>query len=435
MRKRRHAASPQRPDVLIYGMNFMPEMTGIGRYSGEMAVGLTRRGLNVDAITTAPHYPGWYVRVPYSPWKYSREVEDGVRILRCPMLLRNAGSGIGRLLAPISFAVTSAPVALWRILRDRPRTIVCVEPTLFVVPVALLAAKMTGARTVLHVQDLEVDAAFAIGHLGGRAWLRWLGFAFERFLTKRFDLVVTISQQMAKRLVLKGVVEERVRIIRNWVDTSRIFPLGRPSRYRDDLRLDPDQFVVVYSGQIGPKQALHAVLEAAERLADDSRIHFVLVGDGPYKSKLANRFGHLRNVTLLDLQPEHLLNELLNLADCHVLPQHPSVADLVLPSKLGGMLASGKPALVVADDESELAAFLGDSCVRLPSERLNDLDTALLDMLENGTGTDEGSCEMRLHLARTLAIEGAISAFEILVGVNRGGATGMGHGEIPGGAS
>lgn len=400
-----------RSDLLLYGMNFSPELTGIGRYSGELGAGLVQRGLAVDVVTTPPHYPGWFVRPGHSARRFQRERTGGLDVLRCPIVLHKAGAGIWRLIAPLSFAAASAPAVVWRILTRRPRAVLCVEPTLFAAPVALLAAKLVRARTVLHVQDLEVDAAFAVGHLKKVNWLLRLGHAFERLLLRRFDAVVTISDEMAKRIAGKGVAPERIHIIRNWVDTSRIRPLGRQSGYRDELGLPPDSFVVLYSGQIGPKQALHVVFEAAARLADRRDICFVIAGEGPLKATLAAQYGHLPNVRLLGLQPEERLNEFLNLADCHILPQHPSVKDLVLPSKLGGMLASGKPIAVIADDDSELAAFLGDDCLRLATDRLGELPDLIASLPARRAAGDDPGAAARLALAQTLGFEAALSHF------------------------
>ena len=83
----------------------------------------------------------------------------------------------------------------------------------------------------------------------------------------------------------------------------------------------------------------------------------------------------------------------------------------MLPSKLGGMLASGRPILVVADDDSELALFVGRSCVRLPPDRIAQLDAALLDMIERRVGTDATSRRARLALARRLNFRLAVDAF------------------------
>ncbi|WP_084539562.1 WcaI family glycosyltransferase [Azorhizobium doebereinerae] len=407
--------------VMLCAMNFAPEPTGAGRYAGELAQGLAARGHEVEVIAAPPHYPGWHVRPPYSAWRYRRERHQGLPVTRCPLLLRNAGAGIGRLLAPLSFALSAAPVMAWRILRFRPRTVICVEPTLLAAPAALLAARLAGARTVLHVQDLEVDAAFAVGHLPAGGRVARLAAWFDRAMLTRFDRVVTISDRMAERLERKGVAAARIAVVRNWVDTTRIHPLPGPSPYRAELGFADGDFVVLYAGQIGPKQALHQILEAAERLAHVPGLHFVIAGEGPAKAALAQRFGHLPQVRFLGLQPEARLNAFLNLADCHVLPQDPSVEDFVLPSKLGGMLASGRPVLAVAQPASELAAFLGGAALLVSPERLADMDAHLVRLAGDPAAPERGAeaRDRRLALASRLAIDRNIDAFAALLELPR----------------
>ena len=161
------AATPAVGRIVVYGMNYAPEMAGVGRYTGEIAEYLAETGADVTVVTTQPHYPGWQVLDGYAN-RYSSAMENGVRVIRSPLLLRKRMGGIWRLIAPLSFAAASAPVIFWQIIRRRPDVVFCVEPTLFAAPLAQLAAKLVGARTVLHVQDLEVDAAFAVGHLGAK---------------------------------------------------------------------------------------------------------------------------------------------------------------------------------------------------------------------------------------------------------------------------
>jgi colanic acid biosynthesis glycosyl transferase WcaI len=351
------AAPPATVRVIVYGMNYAPEIAGVGKYTGEIAEHLADEGMAVTVVTTPPHYPGWSVQPGYRN-RYSSAIEKGVRVLRCPLVLRRNMRGIWRLIAPLTFALTSAPVVFWQILRLRPDTIFCVEPTLFAAPVAQLAARLVGAKTILHVQDLEVDAAFAVGHLGSKAWLKKLGFAFEKFTLKRFDRIVTISNRMADKLVEKGVAQDDVSVTRNWVDLSHIYPMEGVSPYRAELGFSEDDFVVLYSGNIGAKQGLNVLLDAAEKLKDEDRIKFVIAGEGPVKTDLQTRYGELKTVRFLPFQPYARLNEFLNMADLHALPQDKGAADLVLPSKLGGMLASGKHVLVTAEKQTELADFV-----------------------------------------------------------------------------
>ncbi|ACK49076.1 glycosyl transferase group 1 [Methylocella silvestris BL2] len=358
------ADTNKRLKILIIGENYAPEMTGVGRFTGEIGAYLAEHGYDVTAVAAPPHYPGWSVKPPFHAGRYARETRDGVAVLRCPILLRADMRGVWRLIAPVSFALTAAPVALWQIVTRRPDVVLCVEPTLAAAPIGLLG-KIFGARVLLHVQDLEVDAAFAVGHLQGGA-LKKAIFSIESWLLRRFDSLVTISGQMRKRLIEKGVAAERIGIVRNWVDLDQIRPLEGSNGFRAELGLSA-AFVVLYAGNIGAKQALEVVLDAARALGGAKAIHFVIAGDGPEKARLMRDYGGLPGVHFLPLQPEARLCELLNLADLHVLPQARGAADLVLPSKLGGMLASGKPVLATADAGTELFEVLQGAAILVPA--------------------------------------------------------------------
>jgi colanic acid biosynthesis glycosyl transferase WcaI len=405
----RHALQPMAAvagkHIVIYGMNYAPEIAGVGKYTGEIAHHLAKEDAEVTVVTTPPHYPGWTVQAGYNN-RYSAVRQDDVRVLRTPLILRRNMRGIWRLIAPLSFAVSSAPVVFWQILRRRPDAVLCVEPTLLAAPVAQLAARIVKAKTVLHVQDLEVDAAFAVGHLGSRPWLKALGHAFERATLKRFDHVVTISDRMAERLVGKGIVNEKVSVVRNWVDLSHIYPLRGKSPYRSELSFRDDDFVVLYSGNIGAKQGLGILVDAARQLRAEKRIRFVVAGEGPAKAGLQAACGDLETFRFLPFQPYARLNDFLNMADLHVLPQERGAADLVLPSKLGGMLASGKPLIVTADQGTELADFLGDAAIITPPGDATALARGIAWAFDRRSepGRDNG------ELCRLLAKESGLAA-------------------------
>jgi colanic acid biosynthesis glycosyl transferase WcaI len=364
--------------ILIHGINYAPEFIGAGRYTRDLAEYLASRGHPVEVITTPPHYPGWWVRPPYRAYVYSSEKLNGVTVRRCPLLLHRSGKGIWRFLAPMTFALTAAPLAVWRILRSRPDVVVCVEPTLFSAPVAALAAKIVGARTVLHVHDLEVDAAFAVNHLRGNLFKRF-ALALERVALRRFDTLVTISNKMRERLLEKQVPADRVVVVRNWTDLSQIRFFGGPNSFRDELGLSKSDFAVLYAGQIGPKQALHLVFAAAERLQAIKQLHFVIAGEGSLKAQFVERYGNRPNIHFLPLQPDDRFCELLNLANLHILPQDGAAADLVLPSKVGAMLASGRPILVQANNGTELYQMLNDVVKIVPPGDAGALADAIIE--------------------------------------------------------
>lgn len=350
--------------ILIHGINFSPELTGIGKYSGEMAAWLAECGHEVRVVTAPPYYPQWRVAEGYSGGWYReenipirpllRDKEGGsLRVYRCPLWVPATPSGSKRLLHLASFALFSFPKMLAQIFW-RPDVVLVIEPPLFCAPQAWLTARLSGAKTWLHIQDFEIDAAFDLGILRAE-WLRRLVLAGERFLMGRFDRVSTVSLNMMQKLEGKKVGADRARFFPNWVDDEEIFPLSRASAYRSELDIDETACVALYSGNMGEKQGLDVVVEAARRTVGNADVLFVLCGDGSARERLVLQAKGLANIRWLPLQPAERLNELLNLADIHLLPQRAGMGELMMPSKLLGMLASGRPVLAMAEQGTQLA--------------------------------------------------------------------------------
>ena len=353
--------------ILIYGINFAPELTGIGKYSGEMAEWLATQGHDIRVIAAPPYYPEWKVGQGYSSWCYKREfardkgqrASNNLVVWRCPLWVPAKPSGVKRLIHLASFALSSLPVMLCQMIW-RPHVVIVIEPSLMCAPTALLIAKMCNAKSWLHVQDFEVDAAFELGILKS-GWLRTAALFIELRLMRSFDMVSTISHRMLSMLIEKGVGPVKTAYFPNWVDLNEIFPLKQESRLRNEFGIPPGRFVALYSGNMGEKQGLEIVLEAASRLVSHPEMQFVLSGEGAARARLFEAYRHLPNVMWLPLQQAARLNDLLNMADVHLLPQRADVADLVMPSKLSGMLASGRPVLGTARAGTQLAELVA-SC-------------------------------------------------------------------------
>ena len=173
--------------ILLYGINYSPELTGIGKYSGEQARWLASKGHAVRVVTAPPYYPQWQVGEGYSAWRFRTEQVDGVTVVRCPLYVPRKPTALKRLLHLISFSASSCLAVLGQ-LRWKPDLVILVVPTLFCAPQALLLARLCGAKSVLHIQDYEVDAMFGLG-LGGSPLLRRLAWGVERGLLRRFDRV------------------------------------------------------------------------------------------------------------------------------------------------------------------------------------------------------------------------------------------------------
>jgi colanic acid biosynthesis glycosyl transferase WcaI len=206
-----------------------------------------------------------------------------------------------------------------------------------------------------------------MGLLKGKK-LQGLVRGMERWLLRRFDVVSSISGSMVERLRHKGVLPEKAYFFPNWVDIGHVAPLTTPSPYRAELGIAPEAVVALFSGTLGNKQGLMLIPEAARRLAARPEIVFVVCGDGVMKPALETACAGLANVRLLPLQPAERLPELLGLADIHLLTQSPGAEDLVLPSKLSGMLASGRPVVATCREGTEIAEVVADCGLIVPPE-------------------------------------------------------------------
>jgi colanic acid biosynthesis glycosyl transferase WcaI len=387
--------------ILIVGLNFAPELTGIGKYTGEMAAWFARRGHDVSVITTRPYYPEWKRPPGLSGWTWKSETWQGCHVVRCPLYVPKRTTGKQRLLHLSSFGLSSIPAAIARMFRGKIDVVSVMAPTLFSVPTALATARLMGAKSWLHILDLEVDAAFELGFIRNRQFID-AGFKAERWLETRFDLVSTISSRMAERIEAKGVARERMMMFPNWVDTAEFRPLPGPVALRRELGIADDRCVVVYSGSMGQKQGLEHVIAAARILAADPQTSplFALAGAGPLRADLERQAQDLPNVRFLPLQPYDRFNEFLNVADIHVLPQRRDASDLVMPSKLLAMLASGKPVVATAPDDSEIARTLVDSGLITPPEDAPPLAAAIRE-LAGDPARRRSMGEAAARLART----------------------------------
>ena len=360
--------------ILLYGINYLPEPVGIGKYSGELATWLSAQGHEVRVLTAHPYFPSWRLGNDDTSVTntYARGWQAGVEVWRCPLWVPRRPSGLTRLLHLASFALTSLPPLLAQ-RRWRPDVVFAVAPAFFCAPGALLLTRLCGAlcHSWLHIQDFELDAAFELGLLRG-AWLRGLAERWERRTLRGFTRVSTISAAMARRAAQKGVEAERVVLLPNWVDLEAIRPRGPAERaanpYRRALGLPDGALVLQYSGSMNKKQGLDLLVAVIRELVDLPNLVWLLAGEGPTKEALAEATAGLAQVRLLPLQPAARLNDWLNLADVHLLPQKAGAADLVLPSKLLGILASGRPLVASSPASSELGQLAEQAGLRVEPE-------------------------------------------------------------------
>lgn len=340
--------------ILLHTIFYAPDLTGVAKYTAELCEWLAGRGHEVRVVAPPPYYPQWRIARPYRSWRYMTERIGGVSVHRCPIWLPTRPGGIGRIAYALSYALASAPVMFYQALRGADLVLV-IEPSLLNAPAALMASRFGSALAWLHVQDYEVELAYGMGQLRHG---RRLAERIESWVMRRFDAVSSISLPMVEKAQLKGVATESLALLANSVDLEEIRPLPDGSRLRRELGIASDSVIALFAGSLGAKQGVETAIEAARILAGDSRIVFVVCGDGPEASRLREQAGGAPNVRFLPLQPADRLNDLLNMADVHLLPQQKGAAGSVLPSKLINMLASGRPVIAACGPESEIAELI-----------------------------------------------------------------------------
>ncbi len=352
--------------LLILGLNYAPEPVGIGLYTAGLAEAFAQRGHQVSVIAGKPYYPQWRA-YPGQPKGRRTTFENGVSVTRVPHYIPGNPTGIQRIAHHASFAVSAYGAAIAQA-ADRPDLVLAIAPSLISVPVAARAARRAGAPLWLHVQDLEIEAGFATGLLKRGSLIGRLAQSFERRVLTRAARISAISGPMCMRLAAMNITAaERISEFRNWSNGSFDFSCADPSAYRREWALEGRK-IALYSGNIANKQGVETLIEAARILQPRKDIVFVICGEGPNRDRLTALAQGLGNVQLHGLQPAARMADLLSLADVHLLPQIASAADLVLPSKLANMLASGRPIVATAMPGTSLYAEVEGCGVNTPPD-------------------------------------------------------------------
>ncbi|MEL7580607.1 WcaI family glycosyltransferase [Pseudoalteromonas sp. D15MCD-2] len=340
---------------LFLSLNYSPELTGIGKYNGEMAEKLYSIGGEVSVIVAPPYYPEWKVNSQYKSYLYKNESVNGVSVTRCPLYVPSKVTTLKRLLHLSSFAVSSSIALLIKLIKNRPEVIFLVQPTLFCAPTTLLLSKLFGVKTVMHIQDFEVDAMFGLGMVNEGRVARIVKRT-ESWLMKKFDVVSSISHSMLENAERKGVDKSKLLFFPNWADTSFVTPETDGSALRKEWGFAETDKIVLYAGNIGQKQGLEIVIEAAKNFEYEKQVKFIFVGAGAYVNTLKElaKASNLENVYFKPLQDWEDVPAMLSMADVHLVVQKKGAADAVLPSKLTNILSAGGHALVTAEASTEL---------------------------------------------------------------------------------
>lgn len=347
---------PQRLRITILGLNYAPEPTGNAPYTASLAEGLVEAGHDVRVITGYPHYPEWQLKEGYKGWTHD-ELVDGVSVKRRRHFIPRAPSAVHRMHMELSFGFRLF-FARW----GNPDVVLVVSPALFSSALALLRIRLTPRRPAvgLWVQDLYSLGVVETG-AGGKK-LGGLMSKVESLILRSADGVVVIHDRFREYIVKSlGVPSEVTRVIRNWTHLPPS-PTSGIGRIRARLGWATDDVVVLHAGNMGKKQGLENVIEAA-RLAQErnSKVRFVLMGDGNQRKRLEELAEGIDRIQFVAPLPDEEFQQALAAADVLLVNELPGVKDMAVPSKLTSYFNAGVPVIAATDSGSVTALEINAS--------------------------------------------------------------------------
>jgi len=343
--------------VLVVGTNYVPERTGMAPFSTGLCEHFAGQGHDVHAIVPFPYYPEWRIWDGYRGKLTQKEQIGGVNVRRVWHYVPvRASSLIQRLLHDVSFAIHVFFAALFM---RRFDIVCCVCPPPTLALTGYLLSIFRRQPYMILLTDLASDAALATGIMKEGVAVR-MARGLEGFLYRRAQNVVCICQGFVEKLTARGVASESLVLIPLWGNTDSVYPIEGATKFRVANNFGLNDYLAMYTGNIGKKQDLMNVVRAAELSKHLTDLTWVLVGEGEERSLIdeAIRQRGLTNIRMLPLQPASMLAEMYSAANVLFIHQKAAVVDSVIPSKLLTYMAAGRPILAAVSDKSETARYI-----------------------------------------------------------------------------
>jgi colanic acid biosynthesis glycosyl transferase WcaI len=342
--------------ILLLTTYFRPDVAANGVIMARLTEEFVAKGHEVTVLTCVPHYDINRVWPEYSRKLIYTEHADGTSVYRLfTYVARDKANVLQRLLSYGSFNLLSLATGAALPKHD---VILVPSPPLTNGLIADLLGRMRHTPFIYNVQDIWPDVAVRAGVLRNPRTIQRLR-KMEDYVYRRAAGITVLSEGFRSNLLAKGVPDEKISIIPNFVDSEFIQPSAKenPFSLRNQLT---GKFVVLYAGNMGFSQGLETVLDAAKRLESFSDIEFLMVGNGAGRSAAETYWRSLgiRNVRFLPFQPHEELPAIYGTADVCLIPLRKGFSNESVPSKLLTIMAAGKPAIASVDEGSETWALL-----------------------------------------------------------------------------
>ena len=340
--------------ILLLNQFFPPDTAATGQLLGDVAVGLAGGGHEVHVICSAGSYEGGQLNDVRGAGL------GGVSVHRVGATARGRARAAGRLLDWGSYYGLAAARAL-RLGRFDACLALATPP--FIGLVGALLKRRHGTRLVLWTMDLWPDVAVAMRVMRAGGWPAHALRLIAKRLYRAADAIISLGSTMTQRLAALGVDEAKISTVHNWVPGEAVRPLPWGRRYIEGRFPLDGQFVAMYSGNMGTPHEFDTILDAAALLQATPSILFLFVGSGKRRPEVvreAQRRG-LGNVGFMEPVRLDRLSELLGSASVHLMSMRPEVEGCIVPSKTYGIMASGRPGIMVGSTDNEAAELFAAS--------------------------------------------------------------------------
>lgn len=348
--------------ILVSGISFHPEHSGSAIYASDLCLYFSEQGHDVTMVTAFPFYPAWEKREEDKGKLFARDRYEGVKVLRGYLYVPKNPTAIKRMLHELSFTL----FACLNFLKAGRHEVVVLSAAPLPQQLAGLFFKLAWrSQLVIHIQDLQSDAALSLGMVKFEGFIKLLA-KLESFIYRNASWVATITANMQDNLQRKGVPDEKLELYPNWIAVSEIAATKHETPRGNFLSGHPQakgKLTVAYAGNLGFKQGLEVMVDLADETRHRNDIHYFIIGEGSQRSSLEEYAASkkLDNITFLPFMSQDKYYEMLRDVDVSFVSQKAGTGDVFFPSKLLGIMAMKKPLLVAADLHSELSTVTSEA--------------------------------------------------------------------------
>ncbi|MCC7202785.1 MAG: glycosyltransferase family 4 protein [Nitrospirae bacterium] len=340
--------------VLIVTQHFYPEVAATAQLMTDLAIDLAHKGIDVTVIAARPYYlPSGHSVIP------PEEEYQGVKIIRVFTTRFNLSNIFGRIPNWLSFHVSGLIKSMVLAKHDVVLTLT-IPP--YIAFVGMILKMVKGSKFIFGVQDIYPDVAARLGLINNKIIVNLLS-GLTRWNYRKADRIIAIGEVMREDIIRHGIRPEKITVIHNWANSNELYPIRKEKNpFVKKLGLE-DKFIVSYSGNFGIVHDFRPVEKAVRVLESEKDIVFLLIGDGTERMRLEKFVSdnNLKNVMFLPFQPRENILHSLNACDVSLVSIKRGMEGKLVPSKLYGSLAVGKPVIGICPPNSEVAQIIEEN--------------------------------------------------------------------------